>query len=61
VLRYRAYFTERLVGTPVEALRVRRCHLLFYLEDASLQVRRPALAWLLCWHQLLWCCGADQR
>jgi hypothetical protein len=38
VLRYRACFTEAVVGHPLERCRVRRCHLLFYLEDASLQV-----------------------
>lgn len=41
VLRFCAFFQERVPDSPEERWRVRRCHLLHYLEDGSTQVEEP--------------------
>jgi hypothetical protein len=38
VLRYDAYFKESVNESPLENFRVRKCHILLYLKDGSLQV-----------------------
>lgn len=39
VLRWYAYWQEVVPGSPLEAWRVRRCSLHFFLEDGTLEVR----------------------
>ncbi|EEQ99578.1 conserved hypothetical protein, partial [Perkinsus marinus ATCC 50983] len=41
VLRYYAYFQEPVVESPVENFRVRKCTILYYLEDGSLHILEP--------------------
>jgi hypothetical protein len=48
VLRFNAYFTERIEGCALENWRVRRCHLLLYLEDSSLQVCSTKAVMAMC-------------
>lgn len=43
VLRFFAYFQEPVHESPNENLRVRLCHILYYLEDATMQVVEPKL------------------
>lgn len=44
VLRYECFFKEAVVESNQENYRVRRCVILFYLLDGSLQVRCPGFA-----------------
>ncbi|KAK9862961.1 hypothetical protein WJX84_005590 [Apatococcus fuscideae] len=41
VLRFYAFFKEGVDDSPEENFRVRRCHILIYLEDGSLSVVEP--------------------
>ena len=41
ILRYTAYWQEAVPESPVETWRVRRCILLYYLEDGSVQLVEP--------------------
>jgi len=41
VLRFFAYFQEPVHENPNENLRVRLCHILYYLEDGTMQVCEP--------------------
>ena len=43
VLRFYTYFVEDVVGQRLEDERLRRCYLLFFLEDESMQVIEPQL------------------
>jgi len=43
VLRYECFFKEAVVESPDENYRVRRCVLLFYLLDGSIQVSEPKI------------------
>ena len=42
VLRFEGYFTELVPERREEQLRVRKCKLLYYLEDDTIQVNEPA-------------------
>lgn len=41
VLRFFGWFREAVPDSPLEAWRVRRVHLLVYLEDGTMQVTEP--------------------
>ena len=41
VLRFCAFFQERVPDSPEERWRVRKCQVLHYLEDGSTQVEEP--------------------
>merc|ERR1719311_1466521 len=41
VLRYYAYYQEPVHESPNENFRVRQCVILFYLEDATMQILEP--------------------
>jgi hypothetical protein len=41
VLRFYGYFLESVVESRVESYRVRRCNLLYYLEDDTMQLLEP--------------------
>ena len=41
VLSFDAFYTEEVTQRPSEPYRVRRCKVLFYLEDDSMQVVEP--------------------
>ncbi|KAF4677744.1 EF-hand domain (C-terminal) containing [Perkinsus chesapeaki] len=43
VLRYYAYFQEPVVESPTENFRIRKCTILYYLEDGSLQISEPKI------------------
>lgn len=44
VLRFYTYFTEMILDQGVEKERIRKCHLLFYLEDDSIQILEPTFS-----------------
>ena len=44
VLRFYSYFVEDVVAQRLENERLRRCKLLFFLEDESMQVIEPTLS-----------------
>ena len=44
VLRFYAYFLERVQHSPVEETRVRRCQVHIFLEDDSIEVIEPTEA-----------------
>lgn len=41
VLRFFAYFKEAVVESRLENYRIRRCHILYYLEDGTMHVDEP--------------------
>lgn len=41
VLRFYAYFLESVVESRAESFRVRKCEILYYLEDDTMQVVEP--------------------
>ncbi|XP_059082013.1 EF-hand domain-containing family member C2-like isoform X1 [Tigriopus californicus] len=44
VLRFFTYFTEMILDQGVERDRIRKCHLLFFLEDDSIQILEPTFS-----------------
>ena len=43
VLRYESYFLEAVNESDMENFRVRRCNILYYLEDGSMQIVEPKI------------------
>jgi len=41
VLRFYGYFKESCVETPLEAYRIRKLNIFYYLEDDTVEINEP--------------------